>query len=174
MKAPYNLKFNILSLILVIGSSLNTLQSQQETFWSKVSFGGNVAIGFSSGSFSGVVEPRAVYNFNDKFATGFGINFGYTDADNFTATNYGVSVLSFYNPINEIQLSTEFQQMGVSRTIEIPGEEKLKDDYWYPALFVGAGYRMGNVSVGLRYDVLYDEDKSIYATAYIPFFTVFF
>ena len=41
-------------------------------------------------------------------------------------------------------------------------------------LFIGAGYRSGNVTFGIRYDVLYDEKKSIYADAWVPFVRVFF
>ncbi len=167
-------KFKAFTLVSIIVFSLQISYSQNDDFWSKVSFGGNLGIGFNNDTFSGVLEPMAIYNFNDQFALGTGISFGYTEANNFTATNYGASILTFYSPIREIRLSAEFQEMGVSRTFEIENAADIKEDYWYPALFLGGGYRIGNISLGIRYDILYDDDKSIYGSAYIPFVGVFF
>ncbi|MEW7289005.1 alpha-ketoglutarate decarboxylase [Aquimarina sp. 2304DJ70-9] len=165
-------KSNVLVLVFIIIFSLQHGYSQSGD--SDISFGGNLGIGFGNDTFSGVIEPYAVYNFSEEFAAGVGVSFGYTESNNFTAFNYGGSLISFYSPIPEIRLSAEFQEMGVSRTFERIGLEDIKQDYWYPALFVGAGYRLGNISVGIRYDVLYDEDKSIYGSAYVPFFSVFY
>ncbi len=51
----------------------------------------------------------------------------------------------------------------------------LEDEqYWYPALFIGAGYRSQNFTMGIRYDILYDDAKSIYANAWMPFVRVYF
>ncbi|MGC1632404.1 MAG: hypothetical protein WA749_09870 [Gelidibacter sp.] len=82
-------------------------------------------------------------------------------------------MIGLFNPIPEIQLSAEFEELNVSRNwddrLAIPNE-----NYWYPALFVGAGFRSHNVAVGIRYDVLYDKAKSIYAKAWAPFVRVYF
>ncbi|AXT57709.1 hypothetical protein J8L88_21755 [Aquimarina sp. MMG015] len=153
--------------------SLQQCYSQEDNFWSRVRIGGNIGIGFTNDTFNGILAPSAVYDFNNQFSMGFGLNFGYTDSRNFTATNYGASIITLYNPFPSLQLSAEFEQMGVSRSFEIEGPN-INDNYWYPALFIGAGYRVGFVSVGLRYDVLYDDNKSIYASAYAPFVRVFF
>lgn len=166
-------KIKFLILILSIFFSFQRVYSQDDNFWSRVRIGGNIGIGFTNDTFNGILAPSAVYDFNNQFSMGFGLNFGYTDSRNFTATNYGASLITLYNPLPALQLSAEFEQMGVSRSFEIEGQD-INDDYWYPALFIGAGYRIGYVSIGLRYDVLYDEDKSIYASAYAPFIRVFF
>ncbi len=147
--------------------------AQDGNFWSNVRFGGNLGIGVTNETFNIVVAPAALYQFNPWYSAGLGLHFGYTDAQDFTATNYGASIISLFDPIPELQLSAEFEQMGVSQTLELDGGNR-KDDYWYPALFVGAGFRTGPVSVGIRYDLLYDDDKSIYASAYAPFVRVFF
>ncbi|WP_234424268.1 alpha-ketoglutarate decarboxylase [Aquimarina sp. Aq107] len=165
-----------IKIILLVSSMLFSLQqcySQEDNFWSRVRIGGNIGIGFTNDTFNGILAPSAIYDFNNQFSMGFGLNFGYTDSRNFTATNYGASLITLYNPFPSLQLSAEFEQMGVSRSFEIEGQD-INDDYWYPALFIGAGYRIGFVSVGLRYDVLYDDNKSIYASAYAPFVRVFF
>ncbi|WP_024772435.1 hypothetical protein [Aquimarina macrocephali] len=174
MKVNVHQNIKIVVLVLSILFSLQKSYSQNNDFWSNISFGGNLGIGVGNDTFSGVIEPSALYNFNEQFAAGIGISFGYIESNNFTATNYGGSLLAFYSPIREIRLSLEFQEMGVSRTLEIENTVDLKEEYWYPSLFIGAGYRIGNISVGIRYDLLYDTDKSIYGNAYVPFVGVFF
>ncbi len=172
---------NIKSFVLVsfVLFSLQNISAQNENFWSKVRFGGNIGIGFTNDTFNAVIAPAAIYDFNPWFSGGVGISFGYStfDDDVFNeerrSTNYGASLIGLFNPIPEFQLSAEFEQMGVSQRIETPNQT-FTDDYWYPALFLGAGYRTGFVSFGIRYDVLYDDDKSIYGSAYAPFVRVFF
>lgn len=178
MKASISQVYQTL-IIIAICLSINRIGFAQETtppqnqFWSKVRFGGNVGLGFTDDTFNIILAPSAVYEINPYVSAGVGLNFGYTDATNFNATNYGASLITLFNPLPGLQLSAEFEQMGVSQTLEFDGRD-IKDDYWYPALFLGAGYRVGFMSVGLRYDILYDENKSIYASAYAPFVRVFF
>ena len=75
--------------------------------------------------------------------------------------------------INEIQLSTEFEQLNVNRKYNV--NLNIEDDnYWIPALFLGVGYKSGNVTIGIRYDVLYDNEKSIYADPWAPFIRFYF
>jgi hypothetical protein len=47
-------------------------------------------------------------------------------------------------------------------------------NYWNTALYVGAGYRNGNVTLGARYNLLFDKDKSIYSDALMPFVRFYF
>lgn len=166
---------NIKSFLLVsiILCSLQKNYSQDENFWSHVRVGGNIGIGFSDNSFSAIVAPAAIYDFNHLFSAGLGLNLGYTDGQNFTATNYGASIITLYNPFPGLQLSAEFEETGVSRSFDLNGAN-FNEDYWYPALFIGVGYRVGFVSIGLRYDTLYDENTSIYTSAYAPFVRIFF
>ncbi len=166
-----NIKFILLAFFTLL--SIQNSQAQEDSFWSHVRFGGNIGLGFTNNTFNVIVAPSAVYDFSNQFSAGLGLNFGYTDGINFTSTNYGASIITLYNPFPQLQLSAEFEQMGVSRSIELDGPD-VNENYWYPALFVGAGYRIGFVSVGLRYDVLYDDNTSIYASAYAPFVRVFF
>lgn len=50
----------------------------------------------------------------------------------------------------------------------------MNEHYWSPALLLGIGYTDRNFTVGIRYDVLYDNDKSIYASIWLPFVRVYF
>lgn len=143
-------------------------------FWNHVRFGGGIGLSFGDGFFSGTLAPSAIYEFNDQFALGVGLNGTYNSLKNtYKSTVFGGSVLGLFSPIREIQLSAEFEELNVHRNWE--DRLQIEDqNYWYPALFIGAGYRAQNVTIGIRYDVLYDKDKSIYADAWAPFVRVYF
>ncbi|OUS01362.1 alpha-ketoglutarate decarboxylase [Flavobacteriales bacterium 33_180_T64] len=163
-------------IIILINFSM-TLFSQtkndNETFWENVRFGGGVGLSFGDGFFSGTLAPTAIYEFNPEFALGLGLNGSYNKQKNFyKSTIFGASVISLYNPIPELQLSGEFEELNVNRTFEnITFED---DNYWVPALLVGLGYRTDNIVFGMRYDVLYNKNKSVYADPWVPFVRVFF
>ena len=147
----------------------------QANFWDKVRYGGGINAGFSNTSTNIGLAPSAIYQFNDKVAAGVSVSFGYSsfkrnDAKQF---NYGASTLVLYNPTQALQLSAELEQTFVNSTFKINGQ-KITDDFNFPALYVGAGYRVGNVSAGLRYDLLYKEDRSIYGSALGPFVRFYF
>jgi len=83
-------------------------------------------------------------------------------------------VLALYNVIPEIQLSAEFEELNVNRTYKYIGSPDVTRNYWYPALYLGAGFRSNNFTMGVRYDVLFDKDESIYGSAFAPFVRVYF
>jgi len=39
---------------------------------------------------------------------------------------------------------------------------------------LGAGYRTGNVTMGVRYNVLQDDSKNVYSDALMPFVRFYF
>jgi len=153
--------------------SFSQNQNNTNDFWKRVRFGGGLGLSFGDGFFSGTIAPSGIYEFNSKFATGVGLNATYNKQDNFfNSTIFGASVIGLFNPIRELQLSAEFEQLNVNRKFDNSTFED--QNYWYPGLFMGIGYGNGNVTFGIRYDVLYDRDKSIYADSWIPFVRVFF
>lgn len=170
------MKFTALIFLLIsaIAFAQNNTSDQKSEFWKNVRFGGGVGLSIGDGFFSGTLAPTAIYEFTNDFAMGVGLNGTYNSRKDFyNSTIIGGSALALFNPIRELQMSAEFEELNVNRKYE--SDLNLKDDnYWYPALFLGAGYRTGNVTFGIRYDVLYDEDKSIYADPWIPFVRVFF
>ncbi len=174
--ATYKIQ-KLLLFLLVIFLSQN-IHSQDEDFWSKVRFGGGLGLGFANNSFNGFIAPSAVYEFNEWFHAGVGLTFGYSSfssdiTDQKTqSTNYGASLIMLANASRNLQFSAEFEEMYVDQRITIQ-DQKIRDAYWYPALFMGVAYRLGNVSAGIKYDILYDSNTSIYASAYIPFVRVF-
>lgn len=174
-----NLKhFNTYKIILfTLSMCLFTLFSfaqestaNKKNFWSSLEYGGGIGLNFGDGFFSGSLAPNALYRFNPYVATGIGLNFSYSSQkDVFKSTVLGGSVIGLFNPYRELQISTEFEQLHVSRKFDDRFVTNLEEDYWYPALFIGAGYTSNNVTIGIRYDVLYDKDKSIYSEAWMPF-----
>lgn len=140
--------------------------SQSSFDWDKVRYGGRVNFGFSNNSTTIILAPSAVYRLTDKFSAGGSVSFGYSSFKDSDAKlyNYGASLLSYYNPFRELQLSTELEQTFVNQT-----QGRFKNNFNFLALYIGAGYRLGNVIAGLRYDVLYNEDKGLYASPFGPF-----
>ncbi|WP_179009147.1 alpha-ketoglutarate decarboxylase [Winogradskyella forsetii] len=172
------IKKSIISTIFIclfITLSFSQNQSDKNTFWKNVQFGGGLGLSFGDGFFSGAISPNAIYRFNPYVATGVGLNFSYSSQkDFFKSTVLGGSVLGLINPYRELQISAEFEQLNVSRNFDERFVNNVDDNYWYPALFLGAGYTSRNVTIGIRYDVLYDRDKSIYAEAWMPFVRFWF
>ncbi len=143
-------------------------------FWRHVRFGGGLGLSFGDGFFSGTIAPAAVYQFDEApFALGVGLNGTYNSLKNvYNSTILGGSVIGLFNPVQEIQVSAEFEELNVNRKFEDP--QFQDENYWYPALFLGVGYSSSNVTFGIRYDLLYNNEKSIYADPFVPFVRVFF
>jgi len=138
-------------------------------FWDRVRFGGGVGLNFNGAGFNGSLSPTAYYQVSKSFSAGVGLSGIYSKVGDSKLTAYGGSLATLYNPIPSIQLSGELEQLSVTRSL---GE--LKDRSWVPALFIGAGYRTRFATVGIRYDVLYDDEKSIYLNPWAPFVRFYF
>ncbi len=141
-------------------------------FWSDVQFGGGIGLAIGSGFTNISVSPTAIYNFNEYVSAGAGLQYSYLkDRDFYSSSMYGGSIIGLINPIEEFQLSVELEQLRVNLKAE---NSNFTDDFWNTGLFLGAGYRMDNVTVGARYNVLFVEDKGVYGDAFMPFVRVFF
>lgn len=160
-----------MTALCCVGYAQTPLSNQN--FWNNVRFGGNIGLGFGNDSFNASVSPSAIYQANEYLGLGAGLNFNYAKFRNAKLVAYGGSLISLINPIRVLQLSAELEQLRVARILELDGGN-VEEDYWSPALFLGIGYSNRNVTVGIRYDVLYDDEKSIYADALMPFVRVYF
>ena len=170
-------KIHLLAILTVLFFFIfvSSFSQQKNEFWQHVRFGGGIGLAFGNGYFSGTLAPSAIYEFNQQFAAGVGLNGTYySRSDYYKATILGGSVLGLYNPIPQIQLSAEFEQLNVSRNWDNKYFPYKDDNYWYPALYLGGGYRAQNVTMGVRFDVLYDSSKSIYGTSWMPFVRFYF
>ncbi len=168
-----SLKTIAFTILLTLLPKTIPAQELANPFWEKVQFGGGLGISFGNGNFSGTISPSAIYNFNDYFAMGPSLIFSYQSSEFFESTLYGGSWITLFNPIREIQLSAEVEQLRVNQEVEFI-DGTFKDNFWNTALFVGAGYRSGPITIGLRYNVLYNDNDRVYATAWNPFVRVYF
>lgn len=165
-------------VFLITSSCLSYGQEDRSSFWGNVSFGGNLGLNVANDFTSIIVAPQAIYKVQDNLGIGLGLNYSYSrlNTDNprildYKSTIFGGGIIGIFNPIDFLQASFDFEMLRVNRNFDNPA---LDDNYWVPALFLGAGYRQGNFVVGARYDVLYDAQRSIYNNGIQPFVRVLF
>ncbi len=166
----------LLFVIFLVISTIATFAQDpkpKSAFWSQVRFGGGLGLGFTNGGFNAAVSPSAIYQVNDQFAAGLSLNFNYAKFNDDKLLAFGGSVLTLYNPIRYIQLSAELEQLRINRSFD-DGTIRLENDYWSPALFLGVGYTNNFMTIGIRYNVLHDDNESIYANDWMPFVRVYF
>ncbi|MEP0266157.1 hypothetical protein [Dokdonia sp.] len=171
---------SILSIVFLFFSVQTTIYAQEDSpikqrsaFWKNVRFGGGVGLAFGNNNTQISIAPSAIYQYNEYISFGPGLNFNYQKFGDFSSTLYGISGIFLANPIPEVQLSGEVEQLfGTQEFDGIGGNSS--NDVNNTALFLGAGYRYGGVTIGARYNVLFDNDDSIYAEAWQPFVRVYF
>lgn len=170
------MSFFVIVFVLLIpcGAFAQGETNPPNDFWENVQFGGGIGMSFGSGFTDIFLAPSAIYVLNPTFAVGTSLHLGYSSQSNYyTSFLYGASVIGLINPFPEIQLSAELQEINASINYKVYGENKA-NNYWTTGLYLGAGYRTGNVTIGVRYDVLYDANKSIYGDPFMPFVRVYF
>jgi hypothetical protein len=167
---------SLLVITTLIFSTSTNAQNQPNAsanaFWENVQFGGGIGLGFVNGSTNISLSPSAIYNFNEYVSLGAGLQYSYVKQRNdFTSNLYGGSLIGLINPLEQIQLSAELEQLRVNVDYDnfIPS-----DNFWNTGLFLGAGFRNGNVTFGARYNVFHKENNNIYGEAFMPFVRVFF
>ena len=168
---------NIQSLVAVFSYSAfaqeNVPAPNQPGFWENVRFGGGFGLNFGAGNFQLALSPSAIYDVNEYLSFGPALNFSYQSSEFFKSTLYGASAIVLVNPIQAIQLSGELEQLRVNNTIETSSGD-IKDNFWNTALFLGGGFRTNNVTIGARYNVLYNNGDGVYADAWQPFIRIYF
>jgi hypothetical protein len=167
----------ILFLILpFIGFSQEPTQTKAETesFWDHVQFGGGLGVAIGNDFTDITIAPSAIYNFNEHFALGTGLQYSRLKQKNFYSSNViGGSLVGLYNPIEEIQLSLELEEVHVNTSYDNL-YDNVKRSFWNTGLYVGGGYRADNVTIGARFNLLFDKDKDLYGDAFMPFVRVYF
>ena len=146
----------------------------QNRFIDNVRFGGGINMGMGSTYSTFSISPSAIYDFSNEFSAGLSLSYVYVKKKsiaNSTTNIYGGSVLALYKPINNLQFSTEFEQLKIEQKYA----SENNSDLWQSALYIGAEYVTGNISMGLRYDVLFDKNTNvIYSSTLSPIFRVYF
>jgi hypothetical protein len=143
-------------------------------FWEHVQFGGGFGLSIGNEFTDITIAPSAIYNFNEHFALGTGLQYSNLKQKNYYSSNlYGGSLIGLYSPVEEIQFSLELEEVNVNNKYDQLGAS-WKQSFWNTGLYVGGGYREGGVTIGARYNVLFDKNKDIYGSAFMPFVRVYF
>jgi len=166
----------VITLLFSFGlfaQGLSNTPKPPNNFWRNVQFGGGIGLSIGSGYTDITIAPSAIYNINPIVSIGTALQFGYISAKNdYSSTLYGASLIGLVNPIPQVQLSAELEEINVNTNYHfgnIPA-----DTLWNTALYLGAGYRTGNVTIGVRYDVLFDNNNGYYSDPFMPFIRVYF
>lgn len=151
------------------------LSNSQSDFWNKVQFGGGLGLAFGNGYTDIGIAPSAIYNVNEYFAVGPALQFSYASQKNlYNNIVYGISGIVLVNPIPQIQLSVNLNQSYVNYDFNATSFEPAYSlNYWVTSMIIGAGYRSGNVTVGIGYNIL-NNDPYYDTDPIIPFVRVFF
>lgn len=162
------------SVFFSIDLVAQNLAKKSSPFLEKVRFGGGIGLQFASGATNIMLAPSAVYDFNRYVSAGVGLQGSYVNVkNNYTSLIYGISLIGLANPLDNIQLSVDIEQLKVNTTYnatyQLPSAH-----FWNTSLFVGAGYRSDNMVIGLKYNILYDKNKSIYSDPLLPFVRFYF
>lgn len=141
---------------------------------SKLRLGLGFGLNFVGGT-SISLSPSLAYNVSEKVTLGIGVQGSYNALKNLQkTTTIGGSIFSNYKPIKQITLLLEFVELNVSTKTATPiGDVNIS--YWDSALFIGAGFNITDkISIGAKYNMLYDKSESVYTSAVIPFVNISF
>ena len=164
MLVKYSFLKNPLVFALFFVISLKMQAQESTNFWSNVKWGGYAGLDFGTGYSSFTLAPSGIYQFNKYVSAGTGISYSHINLKQIYTTNmYGVSLIGLFNPIENIQFSTELEQTLVETTLKNP---VYNDSFWVTGLFLGVGYHSNGITMGVRYNVLFNEEKSLYRTAF--------
>jgi long-subunit fatty acid transport protein len=145
-----------------------------DSFWDHVQFGGGFGLSTGNGYTDITIAPSAIYNFNDYFSLGAGMQYSRLKQKNYYNSNIiGGSLIGLFNPIEEAQISLELEEVHVNTSYSTL-YDNVKKSFWNTGLYVGAGYRSDNITVGARFNVLFDKNKDLYGSAFMPFIRVYF
>ncbi|WP_299061073.1 hypothetical protein [uncultured Polaribacter sp.] len=155
--------------LLFVSLSFTVVAQEKSNFWDHVRYGGGFTAAFGNQTTIGI-SPSAVYQFDNGFSLGAGFTYLYTEISDFSTNVYGGSVISLYQiPKIGIQLSGEYEYSFANQTDSL-GSQNIN----FPALYIGAAYNQGPFAFGFRYDVLYNDNRSVYASAFSPIVRFFF
>jgi hypothetical protein len=154
-------------------TSISVIDSTASTA-PRLTFGCGFGLNFLGGT-NITLSPNLMYAVSDKFSLGAGIQGSYISIkDVQTTTTIGLNVVGEYNLSKKLTTLVEFAELKVHTKQETLAGD-IKNDFWESALFVGAGYNINDkISLGAKFNLLYDEDESVYASPIIPFVNITF
>jgi hypothetical protein len=145
----------------------NKKYDKPESFWDKVSFGGNIGGGFGQGVSSFLLQPQALYRVNDNLGVGMGFTYFYWSREiqyasgtkkTYSDNSYGPNLFVRQRLFSEIFGYAEYNAMNFTSFNEFGQSRRL----WNQALFLGPSYVQetgrGGAYILILYDVLWRQD----------------
>ena len=141
---------------------------------SRLKFGLGFGLSFVGGT-NIALSPNLIYSVSDKVSFGAGLQGSYTSIKDLqNTTTFGGNALFQYSPVNKLVTLMEYALLNVNTKTETPTGEN-KRNYWDSAIFLGAGLNITDkITVGAKYNVLYDKDESVYTSPILPFVNINF
>ncbi len=163
------LKFVFLGLFLL---ALQQVSAQEK---SKFHFYGGFGLGVSTDYFYVSLQPGVLYDVSHTYKMGLGGQYSYQKSNkSYYGVNYSYNIVGFnflnlVYPYKHLEISGEFEDLYVMQNYN-----KIRANYWSPALFAGVGYRFGSVVAGFKYDFLHKDNHSVYQDAFVPYIRIYF
>lgn len=159
--------------LLVSCQNQNSTVKQPSEFWRKVQFGGGFGLSFSNGYTEIGLAPSGIYNFNEMIALGAGFQVSYASSSGYyTSFLYGLNSVLLFNPLPQIQLSLGLSESRVNYDYNEYGYDNYTENYWDTGLTIGAGYRAGNITVGIGYNLIQNDRYN--SNPVVPFVRAYF
>ena len=97
-------------------------------------------------------------------------NSSYYNSDyyDYSSNSFGGSVMVGVRPMRFLQITAEYEGLNTSYN------GYHTSSYWNNALYLGASFVTGHVAFGFQFDVLYDDLKSPYGSAWTPVISFYF
>ena len=131
-------------------------ETQSQFDRSKLTFGGNFALGFNDESTIVTISPQIGYYFTPQINLGAGIGYSYHKYDiegGAAKLNYfGMNVYGRFFPVSFLVFQVQPEIYYSTRNIF-----GKKSSGIVPAMIVGAGLRLGNMTAMLQYDVIRND-----------------
>lgn len=167
----------LLLAIISFGFSLQAQIGTSRSFGmpeSKWTFGGSAGLGGSFGSNNGgtsiYVSPRIGYKLTENLEAGIVSDLTWTNAKYFSSNTIGVGPFVNYYIARNFYLSGMFQEYFFNQKNKVTLAKYSGDE---AALYLGGGYlqRIGDrayMQIGLMYNVLYQDDRSVFGSGFVP------
>ena len=160
-------------LFVIVSVSLQAQFTSAVASDSRWTFGGSAGLGgsFGSGSATSVyLSPRVGYKLTESTEAGLAGNFAWTNSSYYSATTVGVGPFLNQYIGRNFYLSALFQEYFFNQKNKVNNLKYSGDE---AALYLGAGFMQRIVDraylqIGGMYNVLYDKDKSVFSSGFVP------
>ncbi|MDO5607708.1 MAG: hypothetical protein Q4G08_04540, partial [Capnocytophaga sp.] len=148
----------------------NTASSAPNSFNNNWTFGGNVGITGGSGGLGVFFTPRVGYLVAPNFEVSANVNYTLQNTNYFRSSIFGVGLALNYYIMRNFYVNSSYQYYFINQKNKNTRLSYSTDEQ---ALYVGGGYmqQLGNgvyMQIGGTYNVLYNKDKSVFSSGFVP------